>query len=90
MPVTIKLTVSDEVNAQMELMCKLNATNKYEWISGLIRDEIALFSENRKVKELQEKLHQSQSSLRKNWALDEVKNDHLITIGISYVVPPAY
>jgi hypothetical protein len=48
--VTITLTVTDECNDQMELMCKLNSTNKDEWISRLIRDDMAVFFKNRKEK----------------------------------------
>ena len=90
MSVTIKLTVSNEFSAQMDLMCSLNSTNKYEWISRLIRDDMAVFFKNRKEKEIQEELDQNKSNMRKSWGLDEVTNNNLITIGVSNVVPPAY
>jgi hypothetical protein len=90
MSVTIKLTVSNEFSAQVELMCSLNSTNKYKWISGLIRDEMAVFFKHHKEKEIQEELDKNIINMRKSWGLDEVTNKNLITIGASHVVPPAY
>ena len=86
----IDFLVSDEFDAQIELMCSLNSTNKYKWISGLIRDEIAVFFKNRKDKEMQEELDQNKRNMRKSWALDEVTNKNLISIGKSHVFPSAY
>ena len=86
----IDFLVSDEFDAQIELMCSLNSTNKYKWISGLIRDEIAVFFKNRKDKEMQEELDQNKRNMRKSWALDEVTNKNLIVIGKSHAFPTAY
>ncbi len=86
----IDFLVSDEFDAQIELMCSLNSTNKYKWISGLIRDEIAVFFKNRKDKEMQEELDQNKRNMRKSWSLDEVTNKNLIVIGKSHAFPTAY
>ena len=90
MAVTIEIKITDECNEQMELMCKLNSTNKDEWVIGLIRAEMAVFLKNRKEKKMQEELNQNNSNLRTSWELDGVKNCNLITIGVSHVVHSAY
>jgi hypothetical protein len=86
----IDFLVSDEFDAQIELMCSLNSTNKYKWISGLIHDEMVEFFKNRKKAENQEKWDQNEKNMRKSWSLDEVTNKNLINIGKSHVFPIAY
>lgn len=90
MAVTIEIKITDECNEQMELMCKLNSTNKDEWVIGLIRDEMAVFFKNRKEKKMQEELDQNNSNLRTSWELGGGSNNNLIPIGRSIVFPPAY
>ena len=60
----IDFLVSDKFNDQIELMCSLNSTNKYKWISGLIHDEMAVFFKNRKKEEMQEKLDQNKRNMQ--------------------------
>ena len=86
----IDFLVSDEFDAQVELMCSLNSTNKYKWISGIIHNEMAVFFKNRKEKEMQEELDQNKRNMRKSWSLDEVTNKNLIVIGKSHAFPTAY
>ena len=86
----IDFIVTDEFYEQMELICKLKSSNKSDWISGLIRTDMAIFFQNYKQEKMQEELDQKNRDLRKSWALDEVTNNNLINIGKSYVFPPAY
>ena len=86
----IDFLVSDEFYDQIELICKFNSTTKYKWISGLIRDEMAVFFKNRKEAEIQKELDQNERNMRKSWGLDEVSNKNLKEILVSHLIPPAY
>ena len=81
MSVSINFVLSDELNDQIEIVCSSKSANKHQWITGLIKKEIARFFKEHEQKEI----------LRKSWSIENRLSDgKLKIIGESITIPPAY